>query len=292
MHGRLDGLTSEDFAYVVQASSSVTLTIEKFKATADISYQMQRQENLHRMFLAFPAYHGELSGSCEVSVQFHLKEYYFESLLHSVRKLQIISRLVPNSFGLITQNEDLSACEDYCSAEQFDALKIIVNSSPDSPPILLTGAFGTGKSRLLAISTLYFLSKPSQLPTRILVCTQQRFSADKFLDYYISTPWAGRNNNVFVIREYGCDSLESDKIDYYMPSEDFKEIIPEIYQRCLLVITTCLTAPHLKFLPVGFFSHIFIDEGSHMREPEAVAPLYFASKMTKVVIAGDTNQVN
>lgn len=59
----------------------------------------------------------------------------------------------------------------------------------------------------------------------------------------------------------------------------------------LLVITTCLTAPHLHFLPPGYFNHIFIDEGSHMREPEAIAPLYFASKKTKIVIAGDTNQV-
>ncbi len=44
--------------------------------------------------------------------------------------------------------------------------------------------------------------------------------------------------------------------------------------------------------PPGFFTHILLDEGAQAREPEAVAPLSLATKDTKIVIAGDPQQVS
>ena len=292
MYGILEGIGCEDFAYVKQASSSVTLIYGSNEARADLCYHKIKVENLYKLFLAFPDYSEIFSSSLDVKVQFHLKEFYFEGLISSVKILGVVPKLVPSTFQSFDHMENLDACNVYCSQEQFDALKVIVNSPPQYPPVLLTGAFGTGKSRLLALCALYLLSKRSRSATRILVCTQQRFSADKFLDYYTSIFWENWNDNVFVIRDSGFDGLESDKQKYYFTSKQFKDIIENSNKfRNVLVITTCLTAPHLRGLPLGYFSHIFIDEGSHMREPEAVAPLWIANNLTKIVIAGDTNQV-
>ena len=59
-----------------------------------------------------------------------------------------------------------------------------------------------------------------------------------------------------------------------------------------LIVTTFLTAPLLaNTIPRGFFTHILLDEGAQTREPEAVAPLCMAGRNTKIVIAGDQNQV-
>ena len=293
MYGKLSGLSGEDFAYVKQASSSVTLHDEESNATADICFRSYRHDP-YCMYLAFFHHEFEFMSSCEVKAEFNLKESYFKDLVSSISKLNIVSRLVPSDESFRNPScmmEDVESCKDSCSDEQFEALKVIINTAPSSPPILLTGAFGTGKSTLLATCALYLLSKSSKTPIRILVCTQQRLSADIFLKLYTNKVWKGKNKNVFVIREYGYDNLDPHLEDYYKSSADFKNIWSETRNKSSLVITTCLTASHLYFLPRGYFTHIFIDEGSHMREPEAIAPLQLATEETKIVIAGDPNQV-
>ena len=294
MYGKLSGLSGDDFAYVKQASSSVTLHDEESNATADICFRGNRN-GPYCMYLAFRNHQGDFTRSCKVKAEFNLKESYFKNLISSIHKLNIVSRLMPSDASFCNPRyimEDVECCKDSCSDEQFEALKVIINTAPSSPPILLTGAFGTGKSTLLATCALYLLSKSSKTPIRILVCTQQRYSADVFLKLYTNKFWVGKNKNVFVIREYGYDRLDPDLKEYYQTSVEFKNILSEMEENeSLLVITTCLTAPHLHFLPQGYFTHIFIDKGSHMREPEAIAPLQFATEETKIVIAGDSNQV-
>ncbi len=297
MFGQLEGIKCEDFAYVKQASCSVTI---ESQYTAHLCYHKNRQKHSNTMFLAFSTFTPELSCNSYVRVQFNLKESYFQNLLSSVEKLKIVSRLVPGSCTPI-QQEDLedtnidSICSEYCSDEQLEALKIMVTSAPNNPPILLTGAIGTGKTRLLAICALYLLSKATESsPVRILVCTQQRLSADYFLNCYNKILWENKNKNVFVVRGYGYNSVDADSRKYYRTSDQFKCIYKQRLSttKSLLVITTCLTAPRLKFLPEEYFSHVFIDEGSHMREPEAVAPLYFASANTKIIVSGEVNKVS
>ena len=217
--------------------------------------------------------HNRIHDRSKVQVKFNLKKSYFKDLLDSVRALQpsIISRVMPtpDSFSdLVLASCDLMGCESYCSEEQARALHTMATLPSNGPPILLNGAFGTGKSRLLALSARYFQSTQSGHPVRVLVCTQQRLSADKFLEYYLETWVGGQKGAVFVIRD-GYQQFDRLKYsDYYITSKEFKWNSENV-----LVITTCLTAPHLRFLRQGYFTHILIDEGSQMREPEAVAPL-------------------
>lgn len=57
-----------------------------------------------------------------------------------------------------------------------------------------------------------------------------------------------------------------------------------------LVVTTTSQARELQ-VPVGFFSHILIDEAAQMLECEALTPLAYAAPQTRVVLAGDHMQV-
>ena len=60
-----------------------------------------------------------------------------------------------------------------------------------------------------------------------------------------------------------------------------------------VVVTTLSTSQVLLDLDVlhGFFTHILIDEAAQALEPEALNPLKFAGKNTKIVFTGDHMQV-
>ncbi len=293
MYGWLDGLNGEDFAYVKQASSSVTLFHGTFQAESDIYFNHNfhcNDDNLYNLFLAFPEYIPNFNAILKVSVQFNLKESYFEDLILSIKDLTVVSRLVPDSFATSGKVQNLDNCREYCTDEQFKALQTILNSSPRNPPILLTGAFGTRKSRLLALCTLHLLSQTTTSPVCILVCTHQQFSAEKFLKYCKTIFWeSSKPRDIVMICDYqnagSSDRMSSVQFKNYWHTRE--------KNNSLLVITTCLnTTPLKRYLPKGYFDHIFIDECSHMLEPEAIAPLFFANKDTKIVLAGDVQQVS
>ena len=290
----LDGLSIDNLSYINQASGSVTISRNKSSFEADI----YRPVHSNQLVAAFKTDCSQfLPDKCDVKVKFNLKSSYFDDLIDAVRsmKLPVVSRLLPTqeSFrNLISTSPDIEEFESYFSPEQAAALRTISAAAPQSPPLLLNGAFGTGKSRLLALSARFFQSTYSRSnPVRILVCTQQRVSADKFLDYYLHDSAEQKDEEVFVIREYGYSQLGPDRVKLYITSKEFQEKQRQRRSNNILVITTCLTAPHLKVLGARYFTHILIDECSQMREPEAIAPLCLADANTKLIFAGDQNQV-
>ena len=193
-----------------------------------------------------------------------------------------------------------------CSEDQRNALATIAACPIGSPPVLVTGPFGTGKTRILALAAHYFLqcSTRVQSKTCILVCTQQHVSADAFLDclmnLVISIPDTayvvrltnrprgkqpykqGTAGSVFQRHLRSYDELESDF--HHKPPTN---------KRPYLIVTTCQAAHSLRnrLLRNFYFSHILLDEVAQMREAEAVAPLCLANDTTKIVLAGDKMQV-
>ena len=47
-----------------------------------------------------------------------------------------------------------------------------------------------------------------------------------------------------------------------------------------------------EVVPKDYFTHILIAEGAQTREPETIAPLIMANKDTRIIIAGDSQQVS
>lgn len=233
-----------------------------------------------------------------VHVIFQLKASYFRHLQMSVEYLpsDVISRIQPNygcKFSLNTSTGDVRERSRYgnLDAEQDAALSLILASTPpESPPILISGPFGTGKTRIMAIAANILFQERS---SSILVCTQQRESADKFLLMYreVVSRSGSHDSGVkkIILRDYGKQHPNLRKLNIYVEPDKLPEHFP-YSEGSLLLVTTCLTAHHLAKVSVEF-THIFIDEGAQMREPEAVAALRMANKNSTIVIAGDPQQV-
>lgn len=311
------GLSGDQIAYAVQAAQDkegVTLTYNgDTVCTADILAENYSHVE-EKLYIGFDRdgvtklNHSECPltqgpSKLTVHISFKLKHSYFNNLQKSLDRLHsdIIQRLTPDVHSFIANQPNVRMhlqmvyrpYERLCSPDQLDALKAITLCPSGGPPVLIAGPFGTGKTHVLAVATHFLFNQPAPPFVRILVCTQQRVSADNFLETFLSLQQ--RLNigytDAFVVREYGYHNPKLKR--YYKSVQGVQSHIRWAqHQKRLLLITTCLTAPRLvSFLQRDFFTHILIDEGAQMREPEAVAPLCLAGHNTMVVIAGDHHQV-
>ena len=234
-------------------------------------------------------------------VRFRLKFFYFRSLKESVRKMKkdVITRIIPTSSSFAStrtmENPILLSYRKNCSPDQYEALRLIASTPASGPPVLIAGPFGTGKTHVLAVAAHYFLQESVSKKSRLalLVCTQQQTSADAYFEMYDNL--TKEEEKIVIVRltparfhqNYNCRNIKT--------VDGFKQIVKQsTFQnsRRHLIVTTCLTAKQIEgVLPPSFFTHIFLDEGAQMREPEAVAPLCMANQNTKLVIAGDKFQV-
>ena len=149
-------------------------------------------------------------------------------------------------------------------------------------PYLLLGPFGTGKTYLLAAAVAKLLEAGGN---RILVCTHRKRGADSI--YKILQERMIRNTARMV---GGTDAAER------LRSFGTTAVIPSIEAAVFSVlVTTFGVAGNLVELVHSgqmYFTHILIDEGAQCPEPEALGALVLADEDTKVVIVGDSKQVN
>ena len=310
------GISGDNIAYVTQASDSFVMWLkngreiqgeissENFAHIEEVLYLDVDEAKLQYLNITkVREYEGQ------VDVKFNLKDRYFISLHRFVESLSrdIIGCLLPSKFPPF-RPDPLENCYDAlrlqeCSDDQRKALASIVASPVGGPPVLVTGPFGTGKTRILAIAAHYFLQHRTR-QTSILVCTQQHVSADAFLTCVKSLliSISGKavvarvtNRPQFQAGKKGGSTYSAGQRCTYSTEEFVLEFTrkPPTQERPYLVITTCQTAHSLKrWLPREFFfSHILV-EVAQMREAEAIAPLCLANRETKIVLAGDKQQVH
>ena len=298
MCGSLVGLSSNDVAYVEQSATHVDITASQTTVCAKISNYGVSNKGLDVVNVQFDdeySYYllkSKITNST-VPVHFILKHSYFRNLHKSLDSIttRIIDCLIPSSpqpeqvnFPRI-RNPD----EDFLWLDkeyQLLALKKMMACDKNAP-FLLTGPFGTGKTRVLATAAVTFLKRPAN---RVLICTSHRQSADAYIDNYFGP----MEENDTLPRNVSPIRLVGDRYRYrgrynHLFKNSYKQ--KDSIKRSRLIITTFLTAPYLINLRVKSFTHILIDEGAQTREPEAITPLGLADDNTKIVIAGDHLQV-
>ena len=301
MCGSLVGLRSNDVAYVQQAATYVDITASGTTVHAEISNYGVSNKGLDVVNVKFKddyRFHtlkSKITKQTPVSVQFILKHSYFRNLHKSLDKIcsETVKCLIPSSLqqeqGRLPHTP--YPVEDFLWLDkeyQLLALKKMM-ACDNSAPFLLTGPFGTGKTRVLATAAITFLKRRSN---RVLICTSHLQSADAYIDSYFGPMVQNRTipRNVNPVRLVGDDyKYFGDYKNLFKSSRNPQQVNSIKHSR--LIITTFLTAPQLINLKVKRFSHILIDEGAQTREPETIAPLGLADDNTKIVIAGDHLQV-
>ena len=312
-------MNADQIAYSTQASEAVFIIKQGEELKSDIMKENfnHTDENLYigfkganqleRLFSDLP-----MSGKTydHVRIEFEVKHMYFNTLIKSVNIISplVIQRLLPYAKDFLPKSTDFFRYEHHMHAlvsqldpdDQLSALKAITLCPAQSPPILINGSFGSGKTRVLAIATYYFMEMAKE-PTRILICAYQQHSVDSFVDSYFGDMIKNRNfsKRVHLIR------LTSDRYSGHGHGKEHSEFYINFNQFCgekfhnishgnenVIIATTFSTALRLQELfESGFFTHILLDEGAQTREAENIAPLTLASSGTKIVIAGDSCQV-
>ena len=178
---------------------------------------------------------------------------------------------------------------------QTDALNAALRCPP-GPPFLLTGPFGTGKTRLIARFAHQILHARGR--ARVLICVHHIQTADSYLDSFF-LKMQSHLPPCEPVRLLGeMEQKPSERFftpERYAKDRYYKTIaeIAEAEEKPRLVVATTGAAMQLKKLyKQDGFTHIFIDEAAQCIEPEAIVPLHLAGKYTKVLLAGDHLQVS
>ena len=309
VRGQIVGMSSTNVAYAVQAATDITLyfpipgspqsitvkaPIHKGKFD-DIIYFNINARNLERLSQVYSQIFWQTT-EFYLRVKFMLKHSYFANNHRSLEHLipSVLSKLVPRKEDLelslkaishipMPPIELLSLDKEY----QFIALKKILGCSSNAI-FLVTGPFGTGKTRLLATAAYNILKQPN---TRVLICTSHIQSADSYIyDYFSPMFKSNLLQGITPVRliSGGRFSPNPDHEFDFIP--DGGRPVQDLLQSRLVVTTLFLTLRLQSHKPQPY-THILIDEGAQTREPEAVAPLSLADSHTKIVVAGDHLQV-
>ena len=179
--------------------------------------------------------------------------------------------------------------------DQKEVIKKIASPSSNSPPLVVFGPFGTGKTFTLNQAVRQIALDCNN---RVLICTHSNSAADihvELLDEYL------RNNGILACRP----------LRIYTPLRKLSTVSAMVKEYCLItdrifrlptrndvlrhrVIITTLGMSRALFdmdLHRGVFSHILIDEAAQALETETLAPITLAGYNTKVVFTGDHMQV-
>lgn len=290
-YGYISGTDGDKLSYAKQASegSFIILDEHTFIHTKHIYARIPKGVNSNAIIFGLTEEENlklpRQRWSKGLLVHFELKYSYFQRLHNALDKInsQVIAKIMPNHENFEKHYQGrYNPAYDFLKLDTYQqrALCIILNCSPEAP-VLVTGPFGTGKTRLLAQAAYEILKKSPN--NRVLVCAHHQASADTFVEIL-----GEAIESCEMIRVIPNDSHHSptrNRYDHlFVPKHDLPHSLEDSGIR--LVITTLGTLVYRSK-----FSHILIDEGAQTREPETIGAFRFAHKWTKIIVAGDHMQV-
>ncbi|XP_041709795.2 putative helicase mov-10-B.1 isoform X1 [Coregonus clupeaformis] len=177
--------------------------------------------------------------------------------------------------------------------EQYTAVQNIVAGSSRPAPYLVFGPPGTGKTVTVVEAIKQVLK--TQAHGHILACAPSNSAADllalKLLQHLEHRKLfrmyaASRNPNDVPNEIRACCNLDQDCFVFPCKEELMKYSV---------MVTTLITAGRLVTggVPLGHFSHVFVDEAGHAVETETIIPLagLLQPETGQVVLAGDPKQL-
>ncbi|XP_068450132.1 putative helicase mov-10-B.1 [Clinocottus analis] len=179
--------------------------------------------------------------------------------------------------------------------EQHAAVQRIVAGSSKPAPHLVFGPPGTGKTITL-VEAMHQVSEADP-SARILACAPSNSACDLLCERLMVHTNASQIYRVYASsrdpRSIPKNLLKNCNLN--QANDGFHYPVKEILMKYSIVVTTMVTAGRLVSggVPVGHFTHVFLDEGGQAVEPEcviAIAGLLRAGS-GQLVLAGDPKQL-
>ena len=246
---------------------------------------------------------------CKIYARFEVKHHYFDTLHKAVvniphsmilkivplrKSIEAASSLLPRQHSTNPLPKSLSLDDSV----QNQALNLMLHSSP-SVPVIVSGPFGSGKTRLLGRAAYGFGENglATKTQTRILICARH-FSKIESITSVLAQEFQ-KEQGVKVVQILRNNFKRGASNVVYSSMQSFTDDVKQgrhIGDPILILITTYFSslqvANVLSSKDFCFrFTHILLDEAAQVREPEAIAALSLGDENTKVVIAGDSKQV-
>ncbi|KAH7908653.1 RNA helicase [Hygrophoropsis aurantiaca] len=168
----------------------------------------------------------------------------------------------------------------------------ILRQQPGSPPFVVFGPPGTGKTITIIESIKQILHHNPN--ARILATAPSNSAADLIAERLISVL-----NTDELFRLYAPSRFKKQVPDQLQPytfmrEQHFSTPPIAIFKRFKVVVCTCVSAsiPYGIGVPRGHFSHIFVDEAGQATEPEVMIGIKtLADTRTNIVLSGDPKQL-
>ncbi|KAH6905317.1 RNA helicase [Coprinopsis sp. MPI-PUGE-AT-0042] len=176
---------------------------------------------------------------------------------------------------------------------QVRAVSNIVHLPPGSPPFVVFGPPGTGKTITIVEAIRQVIQKNPQ--ARILACAPSNSAADLIAERLC----VGLGPDV-LFRMYAPSRSKDQMPDglrnhvYINTDGNYSVPIMMKMKSFRVIVATCVAASMVSGIgmPRGHFSHIFIDEAGQATEPEAFISIKTMSdSLTNIILSGDPKQL-
>ncbi|KAJ7669415.1 RNA helicase [Mycena polygramma] len=176
--------------------------------------------------------------------------------------------------------------------EQFETVVAIVHQPRGSPPFVVFGPPGTGKTVTIVEAIHQLLLRNPD--ARILACAPSNSAADLIARNLLSLGTTQLFRLNALSRKH--EDLPKDLAKFSAINDNLTFVVPvvEDLRKYRVVVSTCLSGgvPAQLGVKRGHFSHIFCDEAGQATEPEVMLPIRsIADKSTNIILAGDNKQL-
>ncbi|XP_078105163.1 putative helicase mov-10-B.1 [Sander vitreus] len=186
-------------------------------------------------------------------------------------------------------------CQLENNPEQHAAVQRIVAGSSKPAPHLVFGPPGTGKTITL-VEAMNQVSRADK-SARILACAPSNSACDLLCERLMVHMDPHRIYRVYASSR-NPNSVPKNLLKYCnwdQKQEAFVFLGKQILMKYTIIVTTLVTAGRLVSggIPVGHFSHVFLDEGGQAVEPECVIAIagLLSAENGQLVLAGDPKQL-
>ncbi|KAG9024568.1 hypothetical protein FRB95_011351 [Tulasnella sp. JGI-2019a] len=198
----------------------------------------------------------------------------------------------------LPDDEDIAEIEVFnpllvTNRPQMDAIVAILAQQQGSPPFIVFGPPGTGKTVTIVEAILQLVARDPDV--RILACAPSNSAADLLAERLksgLGPDKLFRLNAPFR----GADKFPVTLLDYTFIDEGERFSIRSAgdLAKYNVVVSTCMSAtiPHGVGMETGHFGYIFVDEAGQAMEPEAMVPIKTISDpRTNIILSGDPLQL-